>query len=377
MTADNRLVWIILGEPSGDLLGSALLTILRQQYPNITFRGIAGPLTERVGQFVSLFPYTDICHMGIGSIVKNGIFLIKRYYQTVRAICAQRPDLLLTIDCPEFSLRVSRAVRNVTKRVHCVAPSVWAWRKGRAKTLAQKTDYLLHLFEFEKNFFSDLPCFWIGHPLADQVPAHKDEFLHAYPEIVSSHCLIAILPGSRLSEIKNCWPVFKQSVENLKNTIPFLQSVVITLPEYEKIFVKDGYLTVTNPLLKRSVFANSAAALACSGTVTLELALCKTPTVIGYRVHPVLAWGLRRLIKTPYVGLSNVLAQEMIAPECLQENFTSEYVTKALKTLLECCENQDIQKGFQKILSNVRTPQGFSLTGARVIAKILGLPEYL
>ncbi|WP_006300674.1 MULTISPECIES: lipid-A-disaccharide synthase [Holospora] len=364
---------MIAGEPSGDALGGSLLAVLRQKYPDIVFSGIGGPLMEESGGFVSLFPYTELCHMGIGSVLKNGISLIKRYYQAVNAIFLQRPDLLLTIDCPDFSLRVSHSVRKITKRIHCVAPSVWAWRKSRARTLEKKTDYLLHLFEFEKKFFPKIPCFWVGHPLADQSFVNRDVFWSTYPSFSSLHPLLCILPGSRISEIKRCWPVFKQSVELLRRAVKNLQVVIVTLPEHKELFEQEKYLVVTDSLLKKSIFLNSTAALACSGTVTLELALCGTPMVIGYRVHCVLAWILRRLITTPYVGLVNILAKKMVAPEYLQENFTPEGLESALKVLLNSNQISKDPQNFEKIWSNVKTPLGFAETSTKVIADVLNL----
>ncbi|PPE03956.1 lipid-A-disaccharide synthase [Holospora curviuscula] len=373
--SSNPLLWIIVGEPSGDALASVILTALKDKYPNIICQGVAGPLTEHAGEFVSLFPYTDLCHMGVGSVLRNSVSLMRRYRQTIDVMHHQRPNLLLTIDCPDFSLRVSQAVSALTQRVHCVAPSVWAWRKRRAQTLRKKTDYLLHLFEFERHFFPQIPCFWVGHPLADQEPPNQTLFWLSYPELSSLYPLVCILPGSRVQEIQRCWPIFKQSVETLKQNEKNLQAVVVTLPEHVKIFKQEGYITVTNPLLKNSVFANASAALACSGTVTLELALHKTPMVIGYKVSPFLAWMLRRLVTTPYAGLVNILAQEMVAPEYLQNNFTSQNITKALKSLLYTSPEINSCHYFEKIWSNVKTPQGFAATSAQVLARILGIVE--
>ena len=371
--SSRPLVWIICGEPSGDLLASSIVTALRQQYPETRFQGISGPLTEQAGGFVSLFPYTDLCHMGIGSVLRHGVSLAKRYWQTLQAIGEQRPDLLLTIDCPDFSLRVSQKVRAPTQRVHCVAPSVWAWRKKRADTLKQKTDYLLHLFKFEKNFFPQIPCFWVGHPLADQEPAHKDTFWSAYPQFSPGYPLICILPGSRAQEIQQCWPVFKETVENLTQHKNPIQKVVVTLPKYVEQFNQAGYTTVTDPALKNSVFANTTAALACSGTVTLELALQRTPMVIGYKVHPVVAWILQRMVSTPYVGLVNILAEGLVAPECLQNHFTPKHVAAALESVLQTSAEAKSCPYFHKVWSNVKTPLGFSATSARILTQILGL----
>lgn len=369
----DPLLWIITGEPSGDFLGGEILKILRKRHPSLRIQGIGGSFTEHSGGFTSPFSYTELAHIGFVSVLKHFPRLFKRYRETVRAIRNEKPDVILTIDCPDFSLRVSTAVRGLGTRVHCVAPSVWAWRKGRSRHLSRKTDHLLHLFRFEKRFFRHMQSSWVGHPLADQSPPDKNALWEAYPELIREHPLLCVLPGSRDQEIRTCWPVFLETVHKLQERMPELQVVVVTFPRYtQMIHPSRGIVVVTDDTIKRSTFSNAIAALACSGTVTLELALENVPMVIGYAVSPWLAWILRKIVTTPYVGLVNILAGKMIAKECLQDQFTPEILTKALWPLITRSHPSDAEiRGLLKIKSEVKTPKGFAITSADIIERAL------
>ena len=374
--AQSPLLWVIAGEPSGDVLGARILTALREQYPKVRICGIGGPLMEKAGQFNSLFAYSELSHMGIISVIKALPHLIKRYRQTVRRIQEDRPDALLTIDCPDFALRVSKAVRGYTQCVHCVAPSVWAWRKKRAQRLAEKTDYLLYLFRFEEEYFRHMKAMWVGHPLADEASEQTDPQVleRLYPTLNLQDPLLCVLPGSRSHEIASCWPVFQQTVEILRQRIPALQIAVVTLPEHAHLFQKLGLTVITEPEAKRAVFSHATAALACSGTVTLELALTRTPMVIGYVVNPVVAWFLKRMITTPYVGLVNILAQSRIAAECLQHAFNPTTLSEELYTLLTRKDMPSFeQEGLDKVWWNVKSETSFAQRSAAVVASVLKL----
>lgn len=375
----SPLLWVIAGEPSGDLLGSRILTVLRTRYPNLRVCGIAGPLMEEAGQFTSLFPYTELSHIGFISVLKHLPELIKRYRQTVRCIKEDKPDVLLTIDCPDFALRVSKAVQGKTQRVHCVAPSVWAWRKKRAQRLAQQTDCLLHLFRFEADYFSHMNAVWVGHPLADEMihPLDSSVLEKRYPECSSQDPLLCVLPGSRPQELASCWPIFRQTIEKLRQRLPRLKVAVVTLPQYTHLFSQEGVLVVSQPEVKRAVFAQASAALACSGTVTLELALTRTPMVIGYIVHPLVAWILKKIVSTPYVGLVNILAGSYIAQECLQSAFNPDTLSDAVYSLLTRTHIPESEKhGLNTVWQNVKTGTTFAERSADVLASLLNLePE--
>lgn len=358
------------------MLGARILTALRKTYPHLRICGIGGPLMEKAGQFTSLFAYTELSHIGFISVLRHLPGLIKRYRQTVHRIVEDKPDVLLTIDCPDFALRVSKAVQGKTQRVHCVAPSVWAWRKHRAQRLARQTDYLLHLFRFEADYFRHMNAIWVGHPLADEASFPVDSHIlkKTYPELCAQDPLLCLLPGSRPQEIASCWPVFCQTVHMLRQRLPKLKIAVVTLPPYAHLFHQEADIVVTQPEVKRAIFSQAAAALACSGTVTLELALARTPMVIGYAVHPLVAWVLKKIVYTPYVGLVNILAGSCIAAECLQSAFNPKTLADAVYSLLTRdyvppCE----QNGLNKVWWNVKSDSTFAQRSADVLASLLKL----
>jgi lipid-A-disaccharide synthase len=373
---DSPLLWVIGGEPSGDMLGARILTTLRKRYPHLRICGVGGPLMEEAGQFTSLFSYTELSHIGFTSVLRHLPGLIKRYFQTVQHIIEDKPDVLLTIDCPDFALRVSKAVQGKTQRVHCVAPSVWAWRKNRAERLAQQTDCLLHLFRFEADYFCHMKAIWVGHPLADEAgrPISPHVLEDLFPELSSQDPLLCVLPGSRPQEITSCWPVFRQTVEKLRQQLPRLKVIVVTLPQYAPLFSQEGVRIVSDPEVKRAVFARASAALACSGTVTLELALTRTPMVVGYVVHPLVAWILKKIVSTPYVGLVNILAGSCIAQECLQSAFNPNTLSGAVYPLLTRDQPPQFeQQGLDKVWWNVKADTTFAERGADVLASLLKL----
>ena len=358
------------------MLGARILTALRKRHPNLRIYGIGGPLMEEAGGFTSLFSYTELSHIGFISVLRHLPSLIQRYRQTVQCIVRNQPDVLLTIDCPDFALRVSKAVQGKTQRVHCVAPTVWAWRKNRAQQLAQQTDCLLHLFRFEADYFTHMNAMWVGHPLADDMarPIDAERFWKTYPNFFPQDPLLCVLPGSRPQEIASCWPVFQKTVEKLRERLPKLNVIVVTLPRYAKAFAEEGYTVVTEPEMKRAVFAKASAALACSGTVTLELALTRTPMVIGYVVHPLVAWILKKIVSTPYVGLVNILAGSCIAPECLQDAFNPDTLAQAIYPMLTRSHTPALeQDGLNKVWWNVKADTTFAERGADVVASFLKL----
>ncbi len=338
------LIYLIAGEASGDILGGRLMQRLKEKSPDLRFAGIGGAKMREQG-LESLFPMEELSLMGLAEILPHIPKLLKRIDQTVADIESRRPAVLLTIDAPGFCFRVARKVRNkAVRKVHYVAPSVWAWKPGRAKKVAGFLDHLLALLPFEPPYFErvGLATTFVGHSVVEGRAGKGDgAAFRRRHGIGEATPVLVMLPGSRRGEVERLLPVFCQTAKLLRRTHPGL---VVVLPTLKSLSgkVRDGLeaaslkaLVVAGDEEKFDAFAAADVALAASGTVALELAMAETPTVIGYKVHPVTAWLVRRLIKTPYVNLINIVLGREAVPEFLQQNCRPEAMQAALASLLD------------------------------------------
>ena len=339
-------IFLIAGEPSGDLLGGRLMAALKSQTRgNVEFLGIGGQNMEKEG-LDSLFPIHDISLMGLAEIIPKILKLRQLIFSTVKAVEGFSPDVLITIDSPGFCLRVLKRLNknNIkTKKVHYVAPSVWAWRSGRVKKFAKEFDHLLTLLPFEPSYFipNGLPSTFIGHAVIESDIEKIDgpSFRKKY-NINFKAPLICVLPGSRLGEVRRHLKPFGAAVLLLKQNFPKLNVVIPTLPilkaEVWKI-VKNWDINVTLVDSQNSRFDSMAAsniALAASGTVSLELGLIRVPCVIAYRVNPITSLIARFLIKVSYFNLINILLDREVTPEFIQEKCSGRNLSAALQDLL-------------------------------------------
>lgn len=340
-------VFLIAGEASGDFLGGALMRDLKRIDPDTQFSGVGGGDMQAQG-LQSLFPMTDLSIMGLVEVLRHLPLLLKRIKQTTDAILAQKPDILVTIDSPDFCLRVAKKIKRADpniKIVHYVAPTVWAWRPGRAKKIAAFLDGLLCLFPFEPPYFTKhgLQAKFVGHPLTKliRLPTDMDKaaFLSRH-NLDANKPILCVLPGSRRREIHSLLPVFIETVKKLRRNMVGLQVILPTLPH-----LKDKIVSVTGGQdirvfvpetadEKYTAFNLSQVALHASGTVALELALCDTAMVTAYKVSPVSAFIGRLLLTTRYVNLVNILLNRPVVPEMLQEQATPEQLTPIVQALL-------------------------------------------
>lgn len=339
---DKIRLFLIAGEPSGDMIGARLMQSLKKLNPDISFSGIGGSRMQAAG-LQSLFPMTELSVMGLTEVLPRLPALIGRIGQTVEEIRKTKPTALITIDSPDFCFRVAKKVKAAAPEVTCihyVAPTVWAWRPGRAKKIAAFLDCLLALFPFEPPYFEKegLACEFVGHPLPENATAGSAENFRARHSLTAEQNILTVLPGSRLGEISRLLPVFMQTVEILRKKFPGLAVVIPTLPHLESAVraqAGNAAIVVTTEEEKRDAFAASGAALAASGTVTLELALAGLPSILAYKVSPVTAWIGRRLIRVSHVGLVNILLGREVVPEFLQSDCQPEKMSEALSELLE------------------------------------------
>lgn len=341
-------VYLIAGEQSGDLLGARLMAALRAK--DVTeFHGIGGTQMEAEG-LKSLFPMGELSLMGFVEILPHIPRLRRRIRATVEDILAKKPDVIVTIDSPGFCFRVADTLRkhwpkgaeNAPRFVHYVAPSVWAYKPGRAKKLAETYDQVLTLLPFEPPYFSieGMRADFVGHPLVENPPQGDGASFRTRHAIAADAKVVTVLPGSRAGELKRHLPVLRQTMQNLAAKAGRIVTVIPAVPH----LIEDLRRRTANwptPLVivdqsqeKWDAFAAADTALAKSGTVTLELALSGTPMVVFYKVHPISAWLMRHMMLTEYVTLVNILQGREIIPELLQEEVTPIGLTQAALGLL-------------------------------------------
>lgn len=346
-------VYLIAGEQSGDLLGARLMHALKAkactETSNPSFHGIGGTQMEAEG-LNSLFPMSELSLMGFVEILPHIPRLKRRIDETVADILAKKPDVLVTIDSPGFVFRVARALRkhwpkgaqDAPRFVHYVAPSVWAYKPGRAKKLSQIYDRVLTLLPFEPPYFEaeGMQADFVGHPLVECPVEGDGASFRTRHAIAADAKVIAVLPGSRTGELKRHLPILRDTMAEIRKSIPHAVTVIPAVPHLiDTIRLRTAnwptpLVIVDQSQEKWDAFATADAAIAKSGTVTLELALSNTPMVVMYKVHPLSAWLMRRMIITKYVTLVNILEEREVIPELIQENATAEHILRELRTLL-------------------------------------------
>jgi lipid-A-disaccharide synthase len=332
-------VFVVAGETSGDFLAARLLEALREQVGPLALGGVGGAELARLG-LESRFPMDELSLMGFAEVVPHLPRLIRRLGETTAAARAMAPDLVLTVDAPAFTLRVLKRLADLdAPKVHYVAPQAWAWRPGRAAKLKDLVDRLLVVLPFEPAFFRQygVDAVHVGHPIVEQVPA-----LPAYLDRARrSPPVICLLPGSRSGEIRRHVPLLRDTVRRLVRDRPGLRCVLPTPParraEVEALAVDwPAPLAIeAEPAARFARYAEADLALAASGTVGLELALARLPTVVLYRTSWLTATLARRLIRVPYVSLVNLVAERLVVPELVQQAATPDGIAAAATLLLD------------------------------------------
>ena len=376
------LVYIIAGEASGDLIGARLIDALREQRLDLDVCGIGGAAMAARG-VVSLFPMRELALMGLVEVLPNLLRLRARLAQTVADIAARRPSVLVTIDSPGFTLRVLRRVAPLgIRRVHYVAPQVWAWREGRVRHFPGLWDELLCLLPFEPEFFArhNLPARFVGHPVLESALAAGDaaRFRAAHGLAAEARVLL-LMPGSRRSEIARHAPLFAATLARLATALPGLVPVV---PVAETVAGMEGAALAgwsPRPILLSgeaakadalaAARASAGAALVKSGTATLEVALAGVAQIVTYRMNPLTAALARRLIRVRHASLVNLLAGREILPEYLQDRATPDALAAGLLPLLTDPAAAQAQRDAAAApLALLRAPDGLSPSQAAAAA---------
>ena len=341
----NQIIALVAGEVSGDILGAGLIRALKVKYPNAHFVGIAG---ERMiaEDCETLVDMEEIAVMGLAEIVKHLPRLLKIRKMVVETMSAQKPDIFIGIDAPEFNLYVEDKLKaQGIKAVHYVSPSVWAWRQKRIYKIARATDLVLAFLPFEKAFYDrfNVPCRFVGHTMADSIPLkpNRHEACNVL-NIDEKQRYMAILVGSRSAEVELLSTPFLQTALRLKEKFPDLKFLVPLInkkrrqqfEQFKARLAPDLDMSLLDGNACQAMIAAEVTLLA-SGTAALECMLCKSPMVVGYRMKPLTYFLAKHLVKTPYISLPNLLADEMLVPEMIQEDCTAEKLTEKLTPYLE------------------------------------------
>ena len=346
-------IYIVAGEPSGDILGDQLIKSLESKFNSPIFNGVGGERMQS-NNFISLFDMGDISIFGIFPVLRKLFFLMNKINDVVKDISQKKPDIIILIDSPDFNHRVAKKVKKYLPDVPIVcyvAPTVWAWRQGRAKKMSEYFDYLLSVIPFEVNFFEKygLKTSYVGHPFIERVKNINDITFSEKYDLDKSKTII-FLPGSRKIEIERHSPVMVQAIEYLKDQNLNLNILIATgqkqLNQIRDYF-KDTQI-ITDDYEKYSLFKKADFACAASGTVTLELGLTETPTIVIYKMDKLTWFFISKMVKVKFVSLVNLILGRESSKELLQDNFNKENLINQLSKLLSD------EKGHKKQINDLK-----------------------
>lgn len=376
-------VFLIAGEASGDKLGAALMAGLKS-LTEVGFEGVGGPMMQAEGM-TSLFPMEELSVMGLVEILPKYFHLKRRIRETAEAALAAEPDVIISIDSPDFCLRVAKIVKEHSdiRTVHYVAPSVWAWRPGRADKMARVIDHVLALLPFEPPYMeaAGMTCDFVGHPVVSEPRASGEEVaaFRAEHGLVDAPVLL-VLPGSRGGEVNRLGPIFGAALQEIFEQRPDLRLVVPTTAAREAQVVRLVADWPGDPLVvapegdlqedaarKRAAFAAADWALAASGTVSLELAAARTPMVIAYDVNRISREIIKRMLKIDTLTLVNLVSETRAVPEFNGELCKPDLIAQGV---LEMMDNPEAQLEAMQVTME-RLGEGGEAPGLRAAKAVL------
>jgi lipid-A-disaccharide synthase len=355
----NLRIALVAGEASGDILGAGLMRALKARHPAVEFIGVGGPLMQAEG-LTSYFPMERLSVMGLVEVLGRLRELLARRKKLVADLIDAKPDVFIGIDAPDFNLNIELKLRQAgIKTVHYVSPSVWAWRQKRVLKIREGCDLMLTLFPFEARFYEEkgVPVRFVGHTLADAIPLEADRAAARAELGLPDGPLVALMPGSRGGEVGRLGALFLDTAQRLRALRPGVRFVMPCASAQRRAQLEELLAGRDLPLTlldgqSHLALAACDAVLIASGTATLEALLYKRPMVVAYRLAPLTFWILKRMVKSPYISLPNLLAQRLLVPELLQDDATVEALAQTLSPLIEGGEEQT--RGFDEIHRTLR-----------------------
>jgi lipid-A-disaccharide synthase len=379
--SSHPTIALVAGEASGDQLGAALMERLREQYPQVKFAGIGGTQMNAAGMD-AWWDSGELALFGLFEVLSHFPRLLRLRRELYRRLLALSPDVFIGIDAPDFNLGLEiKLRRSGIRTVHYVSPTVWAWREKRVRKISRAADLVLCLFPFEPDFYKDhdVPATYVGHPMADQISADSDP-AQARDELGLNRdaVTIALLPGSRASEVSRLSEPMIEAARILASSRPGLQFVAAMANQTVKSLFSEALDRLKFPGISlvenqpRTVIAAADAVICASGTATLETMLVNRPMVVAYRISPAsysLAKNLK-LIRPQLFALPNILAREMLVPELIQQEASGERIAgEVCRWLDDENARTDLQQRFNAIHSQLRCDA--SMNAARAVAKLL------
>ena len=355
----NLRIALVAGEASGDILGAGLMRALKTRHPAVEFIGVGGPLMQAEG-LTSYFPMERLSVMGLVEVLGRLRELLARRKKLVADLIDAKPDVFIGIDAPDFNLNIELKLRQAgIKTVQYVSPSVWAWRQKRVLKIREGCDLMLTLFPFEARFYEEkgVPVRFVGHTLADAIPLEADRSAARAELGLPDGPLVALMPGSRGGEVGRLGALFLDTAQRLRALRPGVRFVMPCASAQRRAQLEELLAGRDLPLTlldgnSHLALAACDAVLIASGTATLEALLYKRPMVVAYRLAPLTFWILKRMVKSPYISLPNLLAQRLLVPELLQDDATVEALAQTLSPLIEGGEEQT--RGFDEIHRTLR-----------------------
>ena len=375
-----KKIFILTGEPSGDKLASKVISKLKILNPNIEYLSVGGENLSSLG-IKSIYELKEITYLGFTKVLLN-IFKIKnKIDKTVVAILEFKPDILFTVDSPDFTLRVAEKVKNINsniKTVHYVAPQVWVWRQGRVKKIKKFIDHILLLFNFEKPYFEkeQVSCEFVGHPLLEN---KVDDKIDINQFVGKNKALISIFAGSRISEINILMPILIDFIKLMSEKYNDIIYVFHSTKEHKELIqshIKSSDLSncevISDDKFKAHLLKKSIFAVAKSGTVSLEICNAKIPSIILYKMNFINFFIIKMLVKIRYANIINIAANNEVIPELLQSKCNSKNIFAVVCNFLESpLKGQEQVKKTQEILSQFKTDKSSSEAASKALNGLL------
>jgi lipid-A-disaccharide synthase len=375
-----KKIFILTGEASGDKLASKVVHKLKKINPNFQYLSVGGDNLKSLG-IKSIYDLKEITYLGFTNVILNIFKINRKINETVKAIIKYQPDLLFTVDSPDFTLRVAEKVKKINsniKTIHYVAPQVWVWRENRVKKIKKFIDHILLLFDFEKPYFDkeQVSNEFVGHPLLEN---KADDKIDLNQIIEKNKAIISVFPGSRKSEIDVLTPILLKSIKLMDTKYNDFTYVFHSTKTYNNLiqsFIKtknqSNCEVISDDKIKFHILKKSIFAIAKSGTISLEICNAKVPSIILYKMGIINFFIIKMLVKTKFANIINIAAKEEIIPELLQSNCNA---NKIFEKVSEFIENPDKIKNqidkTQIILKKLKNDRSSSELAAQSITRIL------